>query len=105
MRNSLNYALIQLALVIPVMIAGYKFYVNGFKTLVIKSPNMDSLVAIGTSAAFIYSLYTTIQIAAKDVKAGHGHHPLYFESAGVIIALLLLGKYLESVLKGRPQKQ
>ncbi len=101
MHNPLNYALIQLALVIPVMIAGYKFYVNGFKTLVTKNPNMDSLVAIGTSAAFIYSLYTTIQIATKDMEAGHGHHPLYFESAGIIIALILLGKYLESRSKGK----
>ncbi|RDY25326.1 heavy metal translocating P-type ATPase, partial [Romboutsia weinsteinii] len=59
MANPLNYALIQLVLVIPVMIAGNKFYTNGFKALINKSPNMDSLVAIGTLAAFLYSVYTT----------------------------------------------
>ena len=100
-HNPLNYALIQLVLVVPVMIAGYKFYVNGFKALIGKSPNMDSLVAIGTSAAFIYSVYTTIKIANEGMKAGHEHHQLYFESAGIIIALILLGKYLESRSKGK----
>ena len=100
MNNSLNYALIQIVLVIPVLLAGYKFYINGFKALVGKSPNMDSLVAIGTSAAFIYSLYTTVQIANDSHKAAK-HHQLYFESAGIIIALILLGKYLESRSKGK----
>ncbi len=101
MHNPLNYALIQIALVIPVMIAGYKFYINGFKALIGKSPNMDSLVAIGTSAAFLYSLYTTFKIYTDNMNAGHGHHQLYFESAGIIIALILLGKYLESKSKGK----
>lgn len=102
-NNPLNYALIQLVLVIPVMLAGYKFYINGFKALIGRSPNMDSLVAIGTSAAFIYSVYTTIQIANGQAHSGHGggHHQLYFESAGIIIALILLGKYLESRSKGK----
>lgn len=101
MMNSLNYALIQLVLVIPVLIAGYKFYINGFKALIGKSPNMDSLVAIGTSAAFIYSVYTTIQIANDISHGAKEHHQLYFESAGIIIALILLGKYLESRSKGK----
>lgn len=102
-NNPLNYALIQLILVIPVMLAGYKFYINGFKALIGRSPNMDSLVAIGTSAAFIYSVYTTIQIANGQAhnRHGGGHHQLYFESAGIIIALILLGKYLESRSKGK----
>lgn len=100
MTNTLNFALIQLILVIPIMIAGYKFYINGFKSLVHLSPNMDTLVAIGTSAAFIYSLYTTYQIASGHVMEMHDHQ-LYFESAGIIIALILLGKYLESRSKGR----
>jgi Cu+-exporting ATPase len=98
--NTLNYALVQLVLVIPIMIAGYKFYINGFKSLINLSPNMDTLVAIGTSAAFLYSLYTTYQIASNRVLEMH-HHQLYFESAGIIIALILLGKYLESRSKGR----
>lgn len=100
MTNTLNYALIQLVLVIPVMIAGYKFYINGFKALFSLSPNMDSLVAIGTLAAFLYSLYTTIQIANGQIQGMH-HHQLYYESAGIIIALILLGKYLESKSKGK----
>lgn len=99
MTNTFNYALIQLILVIPVMIAGYKFYINGFKSLFSLSPNMDSLVAIGTLAAFLYSLYTTLQIANGQIQGMH-HHQLYYESAG-IIALILLGKYLESKSKGK----
>ncbi|MCC0679769.1 copper-translocating P-type ATPase [Clostridioides sp. ES-S-0005-03] len=100
MTNTLNYALVQLILVIPVMIAGYKFYINGFKALFSLSPNMDSLVAIGTLAAFLYSLYTTVQIANGQIQGMH-HHQLYYESAGIIIALILLGKYLESKSKGK----
>ncbi|MGL6107177.1 heavy metal translocating P-type ATPase [Romboutsia sp.] len=101
MHNSLNYAFIQLILVIPVMIAGYKFYTNGFKSLINRNPNMDTLVAIGTSAAFIYSVYTTIKIVNESLHVSQGHHQLYFESAGIIIALILLGKYLESRSKGK----
>ncbi len=101
MMNPLNYALIQMILVIPVMMAGYKFYINGFKSLINKNPNMDTLVAIGTSAAFLYSVYTTFKIATTTREVGHGHHQLYFESAGIIIALILLGKYLESRSKGK----
>lgn len=100
MTNTLNYALVQLVLVIPIMIAGYKFYINGFKSLIHLSPNMDSLVAIGTSAAFLYSLYTTYQVATGHVMGMH-EHQFYFESAGIIIALILLGKYLESRSKGK----
>ena len=100
MTNTLNYALIQLLLVLPVMGAGYKFYIHGFKSLFAKSPNMDTLVAIGTSAAFLYSLYTTIQIANGSIVGMH-HHQLYYESAGIIIALILLGKYFESRSKGK----
>ena len=99
--NSLNYALIQLILVIPVMIAGNKFYKNGFKAIINKSPNMDSLVAIGTLAAFVYSLYTTFQMGTANMVSIHEHHQLYYESAGIIIALILLGKYLESRSKGK----
>lgn len=99
-NNTLNYALIQLLLVIPVMGAGYKFYIHGFKSLFSKSPNMDTLVAIGTSAAFLYSVYTTIQIASGKITGMH-HHQLYYESAGIIIALILLGKYFESRSKGK----
>ncbi|HDR5039358.1 TPA: heavy metal translocating P-type ATPase, partial [Bacillus anthracis] len=96
--NPLNFALIQLFLTIPVMLAGSKFYTVGFKTLFKGSPNMDSLIAIGTSAAFVYGIYAIMEIAG-------GNHDmameLYFETAGVIITLIMLGKYLESVSKGK----
>lgn len=102
MHNSLNYALVQLLLVIPIIVAGNKFYINGTKALITKSPNMDSLVAIGTASALIYSVYTTIQIATGKVGHIGGHdHQLYYESAGIIIALILLGKYLETRSKGK----
>ncbi len=90
--NPRLYAVIQLLLVLPVMAAGYKFYTIGYRNLFKLSPNMDSLVALGTSAAFLYSLYNTILIFRGDNHAVHG---LYFESAAVIIALILLGKYFE----------
>ncbi len=103
--NIINYALIQIVLVVPIMLVGYKFYINGFKSLFNGSPNMDTLVAIGTSSAFIYSLYTTINLfnntsSSMAEHASH-HHQLYFESAGIIIALILLGKFLESRSKGK----
>ncbi|MDR0409092.1 MAG: heavy metal translocating P-type ATPase [Spirochaetaceae bacterium] len=98
MHFPLAYALAELLLVIPVIIAGNKFYSTGFKNLLHASPNMDSLIAIGTSAALIYSCHNTIKIAQGDSGAVES---LYFETAGVIIALILLGKSLEAVSKGR----
>ena len=96
--HPLNFGLIQLILVIPSIIAGYRFYTIGFSRLVKREPNMDSLIAVGTSAAFLYGIYAIIQILN-----GHNEyaHDLYFETAGVIISLILLGKYLESVTKGK----
>jgi Cu+-exporting ATPase len=98
MRFPLPYALTQLALVIPIVIVGYKFYTVGFKNLFHGSPNMDSLIAVGTSAAFVYSLYSMWRIIRGNHMAVDA---LYFETAGVIIALILLGKTLEAVSKGR----
>ncbi|WP_099467457.1 heavy metal translocating P-type ATPase [Konateibacter massiliensis] len=98
MRYPLIYALVEVLLVIPVIIVGHKFYTIGFKALWQKSPNMDSLIAIGTSAAVLYSIYNTVLIANGDF---HAVEALYFESAGVIITLILLGKSLEAVSKGR----
>lgn len=96
--NPLNFALTQLVLLIPILIAGNRFYKVGFRAIKLLSPNMDSLVAIGTSAAVIYSLYSTYMIAQGDHMAAHN---LYYESAGVIIALVMFGKYLEAVSKGK----
>ncbi|WMJ90492.1 heavy metal translocating P-type ATPase [Anaerocolumna sp. MB42-C2] len=98
MQYPLIYALVELILVIPVLIAGNKFYTTGFRAIIRRSPNMDSLIAMGTSAAVLYSIYSTYRIYAGDF----GHvEDLYFETAGVIITLILLGKSLEAVSKGK----
>ncbi len=98
MQYPLIYALIELLLTIPIVAAGYKFYIVGFKSLLQKSPNMDSLIAIGTSAAILYSIYNIYQISMGELMAVDH---LYFETAGVIITLILLGKSLEAVSKGK----
>ncbi|MFL0266671.1 heavy metal translocating P-type ATPase [Candidatus Clostridium radicumherbarum] len=98
MINPRTFALVQLALVIPVMIAGNRFFRVGFKSLFRRSPNMDSLIAMGTSAAFLYGIFAIVQIFQGNIDYAYD---LYFESAGVIITLITLGKYLESVTKGK----
>ncbi len=98
MNYPLNFALIQIFLTIPIIIAGYRFYTVGFRAIWLRSPNMDSLIAIGTSAAASYSLYSTYKIWTGDLHFVEG---LYFETAGVIITLILLGKSLEAVSKGK----
>lgn len=98
MINPFNFAIIQLVLTIPVVLTGCKFYSIGFKNLFKLSPNMDSLIAIGTSAAFIYSLYGTYEIYMGDA---HFAMMLYYEAAATILALITLGKYLEAVSKGK----
>jgi len=92
-----NFTIAQLIFTVPVVVIGYKFYTVGFKTLFLFKPNMDSLVALGTSAAFIYGVYTTIQIGLGNFNEAN----LYFESAAVIITLILLGKYFETLSKGK----
>ena len=98
MAHPLVFVLSQLLLTLPAVWIGRGFYQRGFRNLIKKHPNMDSLIAVGTSAAFLYSLYSVSQVFL-------GHHPfvhqLYFESVAVIITLILLGKYMESSAKGR----
>jgi Cu+-exporting ATPase len=94
----LRYAFLQISLVTPIIAAGYRFYTIGFKALIQRSPNMDSLVATGTTAAVLFSLYNTYRIATGDFIAVEH---LYYETAGVIIALILLGKSFEAVSKGK----
>ena len=98
MVHPLVFVLSQLLLTLPAVWIGRGFYQRGFRNLIKRHPNMDSLIAVGTSAAFFYSLYSVSQVFL-------GHHPfvhqLYFESVAVIITLVLLGKYLESSAKGR----
>lgn len=101
MTHPLNFALVQLVLTVPVMVIGYKFYKVGFKNLVTLSPNMDSLIAVGTSAAFLYSLYGMIKMLRYPEHAMHYSMDLYFESAATILALITLGKYLEARSKGK----
>jgi Cu+-exporting ATPase len=98
MNYPLAYALVQLLLTIPAIAAGNRFYRVGAKALWHLAPNMDTLIAIGTAAAFLYSLASTVRIALGDMAAVG---ELYFETAAVIIALILLGKTLEAVSKGR----
>ncbi len=96
-HNPLNFALVQLILTVCILICGRKFYIVGFKTLFRGHPNMDSLVAIGTGSAFIYSLVMTVLIPS-DPSAVHN---LYYESSAVVVTLVMLGKYMESKSKGK----
>ena len=89
----LVYALVQLALCLPVMLIGHRFYSRGFRALAHRAPNMDSLIALGTLASFGNSLWGLSLIAQGQV---HGLHQLYFESTAVILALILMGKWLEA---------
>ena len=98
MENAFNFAMIQVILTLPVMIMGYKFYKVGIKNLIKLSPNMDSLIAISTLAAFIYGIFGIYKIRAGESE--YAMH-LYFESAAVILTLITLGKYLESISKGK----
>lgn len=91
------FAIIQLILVIPVMISGKRYFTVGFKSLARLTPNMDSLISIGTAAAFLYSIFSVYQI----MFLGNVDYAMYFESAAVILTLITLGKYLESVTKGK----
>lgn len=96
--HPLAFALVQLALLIPVLVVGRGFYTHGFRSLFHRSPNMDSLIAIGTSSAILYSLYSVLRILNGDHGASS---QLYFETAGTIITLIMLGKNLESRSKRR----
>ncbi len=105
-ENALALALTQLILTIPIMIINRKYYIVGFKTLIGRAPNMDSLIAIGSGAAVVYGLvniyYILVARAAGDISAmGHYAHNLYFESAGMILTLITVGKFLEARSKGK----
>ena len=105
-RNALSFALIQFLLVLPIMYVNDKYYKVGFKTLLHGSPNMDSLIALGSLAAVVYGVAALFQISNG---MGHGDAErvskwsmdLYFESAGMILTLITLGKYLETRSKGK----
>ena len=94
----IRFAFIQIIFSIPIVFSGYKFYTIGFKNLVRGSPNMDSLIALGTSAAYSYGIYATYKILTGYPEFVSG---LYFETAGMIITLILFGKYLEKITGGK----
>ncbi len=105
-ENSLRLALVELALTIPIVIINRKYYTNGFKAMLHGAPNMDSLIAVGSAAALGYGLFATVEIAAAlsqgDTHTAHGWMMnLYLESAGMILSLITVGKYLEARSKGR----
>jgi len=92
-HSPLAFALLQLLLTTPVVITGRNFYLAGTKTLLRGNPGMDTLVAMGTAAAYLYSIYATVRIAGGD---GHSVHGLYYESAAAIITLITMGRFLEA---------
>ncbi len=94
----LNFTIIQFILTTPVVIIGFPFFKVGLKTLFKWNPNMDSLIAIGTGAAYLYGIYALIGIVLGN---HHLVHDLYFETAAVIMTLITLGKYLESISVGK----
>lgn len=103
-ENMMIFTLTQLLLTVPIIALNFHFFSNGFKNLLHRVPNMDSLIAIGASAAFLYSLYGTYMMAYHmgrgDLPAAHEYMMnLYYESCGTILTLITVGKYLESKSK------
>ena len=94
--SPIAFAIIQLLLVMPIMYLGKHFYKDGFSNLIQGAPNMDSLVAVGTGAAFVYSLFSFIMILVGDSNYAMN---LYFESCGVLIAMISIGQYMEAKSK------
>jgi len=99
--NPLIHVWVQIILTIPIVICGYSFYTLGYKALFKGRPNMDSLVAIGTTAALLYSIYNTILMHQMGADQMHLVMMLYYETAGVIVTLILLGNALEAVSKSK----
>lgn len=105
-ENALIFSLLQVVLVVPILLINYKYFTNGFGMLFKKNPNMDSLIAIGSTAALVYGFFAMFMMA---YGLGHGEmalveryrNDLYFESAGTIVTLITVGKYLEAKSKGK----
>ena len=100
-NNHVALALLQLLLTTAVMVINQKFFVNGFKGLIHRSPNMDTLVALGSAAAYGYSTYALFAMTTAPHMAAHYSHELYFESAAMILTLITVGKMLEARSKGK----
>ena len=104
--NAMNFALTQFLLLLPILYVNRKFFSVGFKTLAHRSPNMDSLIALGSGAALVYGIFAMYQISyglgyGDMAVVEHYSHDLYFESSGTILTLITVGKYLESRSKGK----
>lgn len=104
--NAMNFALTQFLLLLPILYVNRKFFSVGFKTLAHRSPNMDSLIALGSGAALVYGIFAMYRISyglgyGDMVVVEHYSHDLYFESSGTILTLITVGKYLESRSKGK----
>ncbi len=97
----LNFALAQLLFTLPIIYAGRDFFTHGFKNILRKAPNMDSLIAMGSGAALIYSLISTVMVVTDKAHAHSHAMDLHYESAGIIVTLILLGKFLETRTKGQ----
>ncbi len=105
-KNPMNIALIQLVLATVIMVINQKFFKNGFKGLVKKAPNMDTLVSLGSAASFVYSMYALFAMSDAMLNGDINHaehflHELYFESAAMILTLITVGKMLEARSKGK----
>ncbi len=106
MDNHVAMGLLQLLLTVIIMVINQKFFISGFKSLFHKAPNMDTLVALGSSAAFVYSTYALFAMTDAQVKGDmdavmHYMHEFYFESAAMILTLITVGKMLEAHAKGK----
>lgn len=104
--NAMNFALTQFLLLLPILYVNRKFFSVGFKTLAHHSPNMDSLIALGSGAALVYGIFAMYRISyglgyGDMAVVEHYSHDLYFESSGTILTLITVGKYLESRSKGK----
>ena len=106
-ENAMVYALAQLVIVLPILYLNDKYFINGFQALARRAPNMDSLIAVGAAAGMVYSVYALFVIAAAlgrgDLETAHEYqmNHLYIESAGMILTLIDVGKYLETRSKGK----
>lgn len=105
--NHIAMGLVQMLLTIIIMVINRKFFVSGFQSLLHRSPNMDTLVALGSGAAFVYSTYALFAMTDAQVKGDmdtvmHYMHEFYFESAAMILTLITVGKMLEAHSKERP---
>ena len=109
-HNHVAQGILQLVLALSVMVINQKFFISGFKALMHRAPNMDTLVALGSSASFLYSLYALLMLSDAVMNQNMERqmslmHEFYFESAAMILTLITIGKYLEAKSKGKTTKE